>query len=178
MSAPTCLYCAIALDIDMASDPAWLRRVLTLSAKRADVGAVSSLPLRSFDMETQYELAFRALQGGLNTGKIVVRIAARKAASVSGAHLVTGGTSGLGLLTGRWIAQRGGTELILASRSGKLAADTIVEWEVVQASGTIATLAVCDVGEVAHARRLVARKGDGSERLVGLQLGDERLTAR
>ena len=69
-------------------------------------------------MEAQHEVAFRTLQSGLNTGKIVVRVAPRTADS-DGVHAVTGGTSGLGLLTGRWLAQRGARSIILAQRSGR-----------------------------------------------------------
>ena len=100
---------------------------------------LTSLPLRSFDMETQHELAFRTLQGGLNTGKVVVRVAARHA-RLRGGHLVTGGTGGLGLLTGRWLAQQGARRLLLASRSGALASDASTEWEAVQASGATAVV--------------------------------------
>ena len=38
-------------------------------------------------------------------------------------ELLTGGTGGLGLLTARWLAQHGANGLLLASRSGLLAAD-------------------------------------------------------
>ena len=48
--------------------------VLSLLSARADAAALTSLPLRSFDMEMQFELAFRTLQGGLNVGKVVLRI--------------------------------------------------------------------------------------------------------
>ena len=83
-------------------------------------------------------------------------IAARTATGSAGAHLVTGGTGGLGLLTGRWLAQRGACDLVLASRSGALAHDAAAEWAVVQASDTAASLQRCDTGEEAHVRRLVA----------------------
>ena len=59
----------------MALAPAWMRGVLALLAARAEAGALTSLPLQSFDMEVQHELAFRTLQSGRNTGKIIVRIA-------------------------------------------------------------------------------------------------------
>ena len=84
----------------MAHGPAWMHGVLSLLAARASAGALTSLPLRSFDMEAQHELAFRTLQSGLNTGKIVVRVASRTVGA-GGTHVVTGGTSGIGLLTGR-----------------------------------------------------------------------------
>ena len=37
---------------------------------------------------------------------------------VGGAHVVTGGLGGLGLLTGRWLASQGATSVVLVSRSG------------------------------------------------------------
>ena len=90
----------------MAHDPAWMHGVLALLSTRAVAAVLTSLPLRSFDMMTEYELAFRTLQGGLNVGKVVVRVRSWSAEQ-HGSHAVTGGTSGLGLLTGRWLVQRG-----------------------------------------------------------------------
>merc|ERR1711995_71707 len=104
-SLTTTSYCAIALDADMALDPTWMGGVLALLAARAGADTVMSLPLQSFNMEAQHEMAFRTLQSGLNTGKIVVRMLA-KSEGCDGVHVVTGGTGGLGLLTGRWLAQR------------------------------------------------------------------------
>ena len=134
----------------------WMRGVLALLAARAVAGALNSLPLQSFNMQAQHELAFRTLQSGLNTGKIVVRIAA-KSTGYNGVHVVTGGTGGLGLLTGRWLAQRGARSLVLASRSGALAKDTGVEWQAMEASGVTPSLERCDTGEAVHVLRLVGR---------------------
>ena len=106
-------------------------------------------------MEAQHELAFRTLQSGLSIGKVVVHVARR--ASVVGAHFVTGGTGGLGLLTGRWLAQRGASSLFLASRSGSLAGGTEGEWTTLFETQTATSLERCDAGEAAHVRRLAAR---------------------
>ena len=154
-SSKTTSYCAIALDADMALDPAWMHGVLALLAARAGEGALTSLPLRSFDMEAQHEMAFRTLQSGLNTGKIVVRIVT-KSVGCDGVHVVTGGTGGLGLLTGRWLAQRGTRSLVLASRSGAFAKDKGIEWEAMEASGVTPSLERCDTGQAVHVLRLVA----------------------
>ena len=154
-SAPLTMYCAIALDADMELDPLWMRSVLALLAARAGAAAATSLPLQCFDMATQHELAFRRLQSGLNTGKIVVRVAARTSRT-DGAHVVTGGTGGLGLLTGRWLAQHRACRLVLASRSGALAKEAEEQWRAVQASDATASLGRCDTGEAAHVRRLLA----------------------
>ena len=71
-------------------------------------------------------------------------------------HVVTGGTGGLGLLTGRWLAQRGTGALFLASRSGTLAAGMASEWEQLQASCEAALLERCDTSEATDVLRLVA----------------------
>ena len=155
-SGSATLYSAIALDVDIAYHPAWMHCTLSLLSARAAVGAATSLPLSSFDMGAQYELAFRTLQSGLNTGKVVVRIAASHSALPSGGHVVTGGTSGLGLLTGRWLAQHGASCLVLASRGGVLVRDTAVEWAAVEESNTVTCLERCDTGEATHVHRLMA----------------------
>ena len=157
VAAPAVAHVVIALDVEMAHDPAWMGGVLALLAKRAGAAAVAGLPLRSFDMVAQAELAFRTLQAGRNVGKVVVRIAARCDASPRGTHAVTGGTSGLGLLTGRWLAERGARTLVLASRRGVLARDAVAEWDALRAHGAAASLARCDAAEAADVRRLVAR---------------------
>ena len=76
--SPRAQYNVIALDADMSANPAWMSATLCILARRADVSSVSSLPLRSFDLETQVEAAFRTMQSGLNTGKIVVHLVAAR----------------------------------------------------------------------------------------------------
>ena len=55
--------------------------------------------------------------------------------------MVTGGTSGLGLLTGRWIAERGAQAVVFASRGGRLSDGAESEWAHVLASGAAAVVA-------------------------------------
>ena len=157
VAAPSTLYCAVALDADMARTPAWMHEVLALLARRVEGNVVLGLPLQSFDMVAEYERAFRTLQSGLNTGKIVVRITTSRLSSfVDGSHVVTGGTGALGLLTGRWLAQQGAPRLILASRSAALANEASAQWEAMLGSGTTASLQQCDTGEAVHVSRLMS----------------------
>ena len=118
------------------------------------------MPLESFDLETQAELAFRTLQAGRNTGKIVLRVAARVEEQLrhGGSHLVSGGTAGLGLLTARWLVQRGARGLALASRSGKIGAQTSADWETIcdTRPRPATVLAQCDAAQAKDLRRLVA----------------------
>ena len=78
------------------------------------------------------------------------------AVGISGTHLVTGGTGGLGMLTARWLAQAGASALALASRGGALAPDSAAEWAQLHATGAVALVERCDTAEDVHVQRLVA----------------------
>ena len=121
-------YFPIAIDLDMVDDTHWMHRTLVILSGRATETMVASLPLTSFDFEAQYESAFRMLQKGLNIGKVCLRMVARATPGAKGAHVVSGGTGGLGLLTGRWLMQHGARGLALTSRSGSVAKDALAEY--------------------------------------------------
>ena len=70
------------------------------------------------------------------------------------AHLVTGGTTGLGLLTARWLAQGGAASLTLTSRRGDV--NGTAEWENLLASGATIYTQRCDAGNVVDAQRIVS----------------------
>ena len=154
-SSTTTSYCVIALDAHMALEPWWVQGMLKLLSARAGTGVATYLMLQSFSMEAQYERAFRTLQCGVNTGKVVVRVVAPSLA-FHGVHAVTGGTGGLGLLTGRWLAQRGARSLVLVSRGGALAKDMSTHWDAMGARGCTAGLERCDTSETTHVVRLMA----------------------
>ena len=157
------LYGAIAVDTDTANQPAWMHGLLRLLAKRASGGNLINLPFRSYDLEMQVEIAFRTLQSGLNTGKIVIRVADRNSRALQGTHAVTGGTGGLGLLTARWLAEQGASRLVLASRSGKRASGSDAEWARLTAVGQATEVSVqrCDTSDVGLVRRLHAFAANG-----------------
>ena len=85
-SASHSAYSAVAIDLDMSRAPKWMHGVLALLSSRAASRTVDSLPVHSFDMESQVLLAFRTLQSGLVMGKVVVRVARPEWKAV-GAHL-------------------------------------------------------------------------------------------
>jgi NAD(P)-dependent dehydrogenase (short-subunit alcohol dehydrogenase family) len=77
-----------------------------------------------------------------------------KAAFVCETHVITGGTAGLGLLTGRWLAQSGAEALALLSRSGKLAHGTSGELDQLSATTSKVLVWPCDAGEVMHVQMI------------------------
>lgn len=91
-------------------------------------GELAPLPHRVFDPGRIVD-AFRIMQRAGHIGKIVVKAADRATAlsTVCGKfpvdsdalHVVVGGTSGFGLATAAWLAGRGATRLVLASRTAQ-----------------------------------------------------------
>ena len=90
--------------------------------------------------------------------QIVVRVggAAEAESAARGAHAITGGTAGLGLLTGRWLAERGACAIMLASRSGALAADDGWPHSLAETGVRVAAVMRCDAAEAVDVRRLAA----------------------
>eukprot|EP00962_Isochrysis_galbana_P035121 scaffold11995_cov124-Isochrysis_galbana.AAC.1 len=91
----------------MEQVPSWMCRTLHLLSWRADSSVLHGLPFAAYDMERGVLSAFRCLQMGSNTGKVVVRVPSLHDARVNGWHLVSGGRGGLGLITGHWLAGSG-----------------------------------------------------------------------
>ena len=72
-------------------------------------------------------------------------------------HLVAGGTNGLGLLTARWLAQRGASTLTLLSRTGAYGNAAGTETEQLQATDAIVSVLQCSVAEAIDVRRAVGQ---------------------
>jgi acyl transferase domain-containing protein/NADPH:quinone reductase-like Zn-dependent oxidoreductase/acyl carrier protein len=147
-------YVAIALDSTIAQEAAWMRGALQMLSARARAYVLHGLPLQCFAMERSLQLAFRCLQSGANTGKVVVRIPWTERVAPRRTHLLTGGTGGLGLVTGQWLVEGGAGCVVLASRGGKVSADDAVG--LAQLSGCDVRAARCDAVEGADIRRLTA----------------------
>ena len=79
-------------------------------------------------------------------------------------HVVTGGTSGLGLLTARWLTQTGVCALALASRSGSLMRGAANEWEQLLATAATTCVLRCDVAQHADLWRLLMLMGGACQR--------------
>jgi acyl transferase domain-containing protein/NADPH:quinone reductase-like Zn-dependent oxidoreductase/acyl carrier protein len=73
-----------------------------------------------------------------------------------GCYLVTGGTSGFGLATGRWLAEQGAGKVVLVSRSGGKAPGIAGTLEAIQAAGAQVEVQAVDVTDLAQVRALIA----------------------
>lgn len=121
VASPSITYRALALDAAMEQCPCWMSGVLQTLSARATRDVAHGLPFLCFELDRSVHAAFRCLQSGRNTGKVVVRIPSTAVVSAQCTHLLTGGTGGLGLLTAIWLGENGAVKVLLSSRSGQLA---------------------------------------------------------
>ncbi|KAH8881784.1 polyketide synthase [Thozetella sp. PMI_491] len=117
---------------------------------------------------SEVETAFRLLQSGKTTGKLVVVAGPGK--QVKAAHLkssdtllnnnstylIIGGTGGLGRSISRWMASKGARTLVLVSRSGRVdSAIAELTAELKESTGTSVVVKACDVANKNSVAQLI-----------------------
>ena len=138
----------LAVDADLIAHPWWMHGVLQRAARRAECGVTSALPTHRFPGWTQYAAAFRLLQSGANVGKVVLCLDAPSVHSpLRVPQVVTGGTGGIGMVVGRWLARSSRRVTLLAR--GHVARTPCESGECLQ-------WLQCDVAEASAVRRLGA----------------------
>ena len=144
---PKAAYYAIDLAKVIEREPAALRRMFArLTAEIAD-GALKSPPISIFAFDDGAS-AFRYMSQARHIGKIVLaqdgEARARASIKSDATYLITGGLTGLGLLTAEWLVERGARHLALIGRrpASAEAAETLRRLEAVGAE--IRTMQ-CDV---------------------------------
>ncbi len=99
--------------------------------------------------------AFRMMQGAQHVGKIVIEFDSASIPEVpaefwpepGGTYLITGGLSGFGLATARWLVERGARHLALLSRRGTPSVQDAPAIEAMRAGGVSITMLVADVAD-------------------------------
>ncbi|GAA0223448.1 SDR family NAD(P)-dependent oxidoreductase [Cryptosporangium japonicum] len=153
-----------ALDYDrlLLERPDLSRRYLRDVVRLLDDGAIAPLPTTEVPL-ADVATAFRAMARREHVGKLVVRISDQRvrvpASSMPavtlapGTYVVTGGTSGFGLATGRWLADRGARHLLLLSRRGLTSAEADRTVAELRARGVTVRVAPTDVTDRAQLHR-------------------------
>jgi len=130
-------------------------------------GVLTPLPYKAFEAAGAAE-AFRHMQHSGHTGKIVLRLedipllpqpkpSGKPAFDKNGTYLVTGGTTGFGLQTAKWLVEHGAGALVLASRRGAVedkALDFLAE---ARDSGVQVLAEPCDVTDPQALETLLER---------------------
>ncbi len=174
-------FVSIELDRLAADRPdlvaATLDRVLLEFAR----GALALPAARSFPAN-EIRAAFRASAEGSGIGKIWIDLsrgevevalppAAAPLVRADGAYVVTGGTSGFGVVTARWLAEQGAGRIVLASRSGAKAAGIAAVVGELEQLGAQVEVISADVADPAQAADLLARADRGGFPLRGVVHG-------
>jgi acyl transferase domain-containing protein/NADPH:quinone reductase-like Zn-dependent oxidoreductase len=109
-------YWALDLGEVRHAAPAQLGALLRRLIHDVAAGHLRPLP-RSVYSLSDAPRAFRTMQQGLHTGKIVLTPPPCTALRADGSYLITGGLGGLGLAVACWLAERGAEHLVLIGRS-------------------------------------------------------------
>jgi acyl transferase domain-containing protein/NADPH:quinone reductase-like Zn-dependent oxidoreductase len=117
---PQARYHAIDLNAQRYQDPAAAQALFADVMGAVQRGELKPLPLHAFPLARGGE-AFRFMAQARHTGKVVLTQhdalqASLRALTPRGVYLVTGGLSGLGLLTAGRLVERGARHLVLVGR--------------------------------------------------------------
>lgn len=115
-------------------------------------GELEPLPIRSFSIH-ETSAAFRYMAQAMHTGKIVVTQHGYHLRT-DGTYLVTGGLSGLGLLTARHLADRGARHLVLLGRSAP-SPETEAAVAALETKGIRVRVLQADVSKLEDIRRIL-----------------------
>ncbi|GLK83916.1 type I polyketide synthase [Ancylobacter defluvii] len=117
-------YFGIDLDELLKHDTASVGRIMGALGEHLADGSLRPLPYRRFRADDVAD-ALHLMRSAEHLGKLIVRPARMGAvdpgvfrAAPDGVHLVVGGTAGFGLATAFWLADRGATQVAVASRRG------------------------------------------------------------
>eukprot|EP00965_Chrysotila_dentata_P158436 5233263-Pleurochrysis_carterae.AAC.1 len=148
-AAPSVCVRDCSCDVASAQGRSQLQRRLRTLASHVSRALVPRLPLSSFDFASDAPRALRLVERG-HARAAVLRLPSAPVGPA--AYVVTGGTSGLGLLTAQWLAHTGRAHVALVSRSAALSARGRQQLQ--SAGGGSWLLRRCDVAQAAETRAL------------------------
>lgn len=164
-------YFGIDADQLLIARPELAARLFREVMALFDSGALSPLPVRVFPAERVVD-AFRYMQQARQIGKVVVTFegaglpvqsmaapVAEIAFDPQAAYLVTGGLSGFGLETARWLARHGAGQILLLSRRGDQTPGASEALASIRALGAEALALACDVADGEALARVLALPG-------------------
>ncbi|HJV25545.1 MAG TPA: SDR family NAD(P)-dependent oxidoreductase [Aromatoleum sp.] len=162
-------YFGIDADQLQIGRPELARRLFAEVMELFRDGALSPLPFRAFPAERVVD-AFRYMQQARQIGKVVVTFENARVEvegppvkrphlsfAKNATYLVTGGLTGFGLETARWLAERGAGSIVLLGRRGTDtpgAPEIAAEFE---RRGTRVTILACDVADRSSVQAVLAR---------------------
>lgn len=175
------VFASVDMDRLALERPALVRRTLEavfdhLAKGDFEIGPTQVFPAR------EIVGAFQAMARSQQMGKLLVDFSEGEVDVVGtaveepivrrdGCYIVTGGTSGFGLATARWLVEQGAGKIILASRSGSAAEGMDETLAFAKARGTEVEILAVDVTDAGQAQGLVAAGRTAPFRLRGVLHG-------
>lgn len=169
-----------SLDIDRLAleRPALIRATLEkilehFASGDFRLGAVRTFPAR------EIREAFREMARSRHMGKVLVdfsqgevevscRPRIEAVVKADGCYVITGGTSGFGLATARWLAAQGAGKVVLVSRSGSQVAGLDEAVREIESGGTCVDVVAADVTDPELVCELIEQAGRGGFPLRGV----------
>ncbi|MEM6331059.1 MAG: SDR family NAD(P)-dependent oxidoreductase, partial [Planctomycetota bacterium] len=169
---PDVAYTLIDLADEWSRRPQRIGELLRPVLARVAGGELTPLPAEAFPLDRATE-ALRLMQRGGHLGKLLITptdAAAEDPQPVdpaAGAWLVTGGFGDLGLMTGRWLAERGARVVgLLGRRPPSDAAEQTIKQ--IKASGAAVLRLQADVADASQLTAALAELRAAGEPLVGV----------
>lgn len=158
-------YSSVNLDQWLAAKPREVNQYLQDSVKIfAKKVTQINIPTETYKVQ-DLEPALAAVAAGsmnkrvrieFNADPIKVSVAKQQTwLNPNSSYLITGGTSGFGLVIAQWLANKGVKQLVLVSRSGA-SAETTAAIPVLEQQGTIVRIVKADISDPAQVNELIA----------------------
>lgn len=171
------IFASVDIDRMLKAQPSEVRRLLDeIFTQFADGSLVA--PASTTIPAIEAPAAFRELAHGSRSGKQLIDFSSGEVPVLQtgpesvvrndGAYLVTGGTSGFGLVTGQWLAAKGAGKIYLASRSGSKAAGMEAAIAEIEAHGSQLEIVSLDVSDSAQVSDFIHRAAQGPVPLRGI----------
>ncbi len=154
-------YFVVDWSVDARTDPTFIASIFRRLMAEFDRGELQPLPYRVFPLR-EAKAAFRYMAQGRHTGKIILsheeglRLGTTKTTiHGQGTYLITGGLSGIGLMTGQWLVERGAKQIVLTARHapGSQAKEAV---QVMEERGANVLVSQTDVSDEQAMKHLLA----------------------
>jgi acyl transferase domain-containing protein/NADPH:quinone reductase-like Zn-dependent oxidoreductase/NAD(P)-dependent dehydrogenase (short-subunit alcohol dehydrogenase family)/aryl carrier-like protein len=149
-----------------AARPEFVRDMLKRLLADFEAGVLKPLPQRLYPIE-QAEDAFRYMGQGHHVGKIVITQHVAPEVRADASYLVTGGLTGLGLVTARWLVEEGARHLVLMGRRAP-SAEALAAIDEFEKAGAAVHVVQADVADAGQVSDLIAGLVGRMPRLRGL----------
>jgi NADPH:quinone reductase-like Zn-dependent oxidoreductase/acyl carrier protein len=158
-------FAAVDIDKMMVERPALFQRLEREVWQLMENGTFTALPTVVYPA-TEVKEAFRLVREARHMGKVVVQMLEQPVVYKqltaqpvpiwpNSTYLITGGTGGFGLEVARWLADRGATHLVLASRRGNASGEVQAVLERLTARNVEVVVSKTDVSNEAQVAQLL-----------------------